>query len=197
MNMFGTIPRPMMEQSKSLLTEYKTRPPLRANKPNLSGIVATSQWRPPCIDTFKINVDAAAISGKATIKVVIRNHSRKVIASLARPTQHMCHVHVIEAQALLHGFELASQIVPVLFWVTGSRAATKRAPLAAAVLTATAVLRMCAASLLSVLVCFCFSTSAVSSSFSCSSNLKKISYWISSSDRAHRLSKDSDQDFQL
>lgn len=40
----------------------------------------------------------------------MRNHNGKVIVSVARLVQYTSPIHAIEAQALILGFELASQI---------------------------------------------------------------------------------------
>ncbi|KAI5664069.1 hypothetical protein M9H77_23392 [Catharanthus roseus] len=64
----------------------------------------------------------------------------------------------------------------------------RRAPLLLLLAAAAAVLAAAYASVLYLFLPLLFC-----SGFSCSSNLKKSSYWISSSDRAYRLSQDSDQ----
>ncbi|CAM0957910.1 unnamed protein product [Alopecurus aequalis] len=67
------------------------------------------QWQPPRLGWFKLNFDGSVRydgSGRASMGGVIRDHSGRVLAAFAEPTEHWS-VGVVEARALIRGLRLA------------------------------------------------------------------------------------------
>lgn len=63
---------------------------------------------PPCIDVLKNQCGCRAKRGRAATGVAIRDHNGRVLASTAKPVPFVNSVGALEAQAIIHGFQLAN-----------------------------------------------------------------------------------------
>uniref|UniRef100_A0A803NTN0 Reverse transcriptase domain-containing protein n=1 Tax=Cannabis sativa TaxID=3483 RepID=A0A803NTN0_CANSA len=68
-------------------------------------------WSPPCVNGYKLNVDAATISEdkKLGVGAVLRDHNGIVIAALSKMAQGSFRSDEMEAKALFHALNWASQ----------------------------------------------------------------------------------------
>ncbi|KAE8688972.1 hypothetical protein F3Y22_tig00110945pilonHSYRG00013 [Hibiscus syriacus] len=99
---------------------------------NLSGIKGilwsalvrnTPRWMKPPAGVIKINVDGAFVmaTGHGTLRVVVCDHTRQLVACHARPVSAMQYASFVEAAAFTEGIKLAMGDVHLTFTSEASR----------------------------------------------------------------------------